>query len=122
MRSYKICVILTFLACLFLLVPVSAEGPGQNELGARLSGNAFSGTYIRAGTPYTMRFDSDGSLSDSAGRSGRWWINDQQDYCRVWRNGPMADIETCMQVIIHNQRVAFYSGDDMLLEGELVSQ
>lgn len=93
---------------------------GDPELAARLNGAMFSGIYLRAGTPYTMTFGADGSLVDSAGREGRWWTSEGGQYCREWTSGPMAGVTTCMQMIFHLDRVAIYSGDEKVLEGELI--
>ncbi len=102
------------------LAQADASSSAANELKTTLSGATFSGTYLRAGTPYTMAFGEDGRLSDSAGREGRWWVDESGDYCREWETGPMAGVTTCMEVIIHMGRVAIYSGDEKMLEGELV--
>lgn len=103
-----------------LTAQAQAQDSDPDELQLRLTGSVFKGTYIRAGTPYTMQFGADGVLTDSAGRTGRWWVKNQQNYCRQWQDGPMAGVETCMEVVIHNQRIAIFNEDDMVLEGELV--
>lgn len=100
--------------------PLHAQPEAAASLGERLAGSSFKGIYVRAGTQYSMEFGRDGNLSDSAGRSGRWWVDDQGLYCREWADGPMAGVETCMEVIFHLGRVAIYSGDDKVLEGEIV--
>ena len=102
------------------VAPLHAQSDEAETLSDRLAGASFQGIYIRAGTPYTMQFGRDGNLSDSAGRSGRWWVDDEGMYCREWQDGPMAGVETCMDVIFHLGRVAIYSGDDKVLEGEIV--
>lgn len=100
--------------------PLHARSDASETLRERLAGANFTGVYLRAGTPYSMDFGRDGSLGDSAGRSGRWWISEQGQYCREWQDGPMAGIETCMEVVFHLDRVAIYSGEDKVLEGEIL--
>jgi len=97
------------------------HAPAQSELASRLAGAVFTGVYLRAGTPYRMDFGVDGTLTDSAGREGRWWVNEAEEYCREWTSGPMAGVTTCMEVIVHLGRVAIFSGDEKVLEGELIT-
>lgn len=118
MNSMKCISIAAFSVCTAFAALVHAEE--ANPLALSLSGSVFKGVYIRAGTPYTLQFGADGGLTDSAGRSGRWWVQDSQHYCRIWQDGPMAGVETCMEVVIHNQRIAIYSENDKVLEGELI--
>jgi hypothetical protein len=120
MKTSQLYIVL-FASSLILVAPsLHAQAEQTQTLGERLAGASFQGLYIRAGTPYTMDFGRDGSLSDSAGRTGRWWIDDQGQYCREWQDGPMAGVETCMEVIFHLGKVAIYSGEDKVLEGEIV--
>lgn len=95
-----------------------ASGP-KAELEAALGGAVFTGTYTRDGSPYVLQFGTDGSLKDNRERTGRWWANDQGEYCREWANGPMAGTSACLEVLIHGKRMAVYSGDEKVLAGEL---
>ena len=120
MKSLKTLMLVVTGAIAFGSAPLHAETELAMSLESRLAGATFQGIYIRAGTPYTMNFGRDGSLADSAGRTGRWWVDDEGQYCREWADGPMAGVETCMEVIFHLGKVAIYSGDDKVLEGEIV--
>ncbi len=120
MKSLKTLLLLATIATAFGSAALHAEADAPTSLETRLAGATFKGIYIRAGTPYTLDFGRDGSLSDSAGRTGRWWVDDAGEYCREWKDGPMAGVETCMEVIFHLGKVAIYSGDDKVLEGEII--
>ncbi|MGF1547558.1 MAG: hypothetical protein ACFCUG_09530 [Thiotrichales bacterium] len=109
-------------ALLALAAPLSAQtaGDAQAMLTESLAGATFSGTYLRAGSPYSMNFHADGRLSDSAKRSGRWWVDEAGDYCREWTDGPMAGVPACMKWVVNAGRVEIFSGADKVLEGELI--
>lgn len=92
----------------------------HSELAQRLSGAVFTGVYLRAGTSYRMDFGADGRLTDSAGREGRWWVDEAQQYCREWTSGPMSGVTTCMEMVVHGDRVAIFSEGEKVLEGELI--
>jgi hypothetical protein len=90
------------------------------EIEAALTGAAFSGSYVRDGSPYTLHFDADGKLTDNRGGEGRWWVNDEGEYCREWSTGPLAGSNACLEVLIHGKRMAVYSGNERVLDGMLV--
>lgn len=91
----------------------------QAELKEKLSGATFIGTYLRDGSPYVMEFGADGQLRDNRQRSGRWWINEKGEYCREWTSGPHSGSASCLEILVHGARMALYSGNERLMDGEL---
>lgn len=92
----------------------------KTDLEAALTGAAFSGNYVRDGSPYSLHFGADGMLQDNRGNEGRWWVNGEGEYCREWSTGPLAGSDACMEVLIHGRRMAVYSGDERVLNGMIV--
>lgn len=121
MKFRKLSILTAAVSLILVATPLHAQPAEAESLSERLAGATFQGIYIRAGTPYTLNFGRDGSLTDSAGRTGRWWVNDEGDYCREWEDGPMAGVETCMEMIFHLNKVAIYSDEDKVLEGEIIT-
>ena len=54
-----------------------------------LKGATLIGIYLRTETAYTLKFGTDGSLTDTSGAKARWWIDDQGRYCREWLDGKL---------------------------------
>ncbi len=100
----------------------TAAGPAAqgSPMAQRLSGRVFVGTYMRDGSPYVLDFRADGTLTDNRNAKGRWWIDDNGDYCREWETGPLAGNSGCYEILVHGARVAIYAGDDKVLDGELI--
>lgn len=90
------------------------------EVEAALSGSVFTGTYARDNSPYVLEFGADGTLKDNRAGEGRWWVNDDGEYCREWSTGPLAGTSACLEVIVHGKRMAVYSGNDKVLDGAIV--
>ena len=121
MRCHRSLAVAAATVCLMAL-PLSAQTANEAKarLTASLAGATFAGTYLRAGTPYSMNFHADGRLSDSAKRNGRWWVDEGGNYCREWTDGPMAGVPACMKWVVNAGRVEIFSGEDKVLEGELI--
>lgn len=130
MQSGKILGLTGVMACCLAGAAIAAEpadgydaeqaGTYQAEIKKALTGAAFSGVYVRDNSPYTLHFDADGKLTDNRGGVGRWWVSDKGEYCREWTAGPVAGSNACMEILIHGERMAVYSGDDRVLDGMIV--
>jgi hypothetical protein len=89
------------------------------EIEKALTGAVFTGTYARDNSPYVLQFGEDGTLTDNRNSEGRWWVSDQGEYCREWSTGPLAGTSACLEVLVHGKRMAVYSGNDKVLDGQL---
>ena len=84
-----------------------------------LSGATLVGIYLRTETAYTLKFGTDGSLTDTTGAKARWWIDDQGRYCREWLDGKLAGNKGCMNIEFEDGQVALYSEGRKVVEGIL---
>lgn len=89
---------------------------------ALLKGYKLEGTYLRSNTPITLNFKIDGTLENQRGEQGRWWINQQGQYCRVWSTGRLKGHWTCLDVAKQGDGIAIYSNDKKVAEGTLVRE
>ena len=84
-----------------------------------LSGATLVGIYLRTETAYTLKFGTDGSLTDTTGAKARWWIDEQGHYCREWLDGKLAGNKGCMNIEFEDGQVALYSEGRKVVEGIL---
>lgn len=102
---------------------VSASALAQNfitdkaEVEKLLTGATFIGVYLRTEAAYTLKFGSDGTLTDSSGAKARWWVDDQARYCREWLDGKLKGNTGCMNVEFEDGQVALYSEGRKVVEG-----
>ncbi|MER2552650.1 MAG: hypothetical protein ABTQ28_05215, partial [Thauera sp.] len=59
------------------------------QLEKLLTGATFIGVYLRTEAAYTLKFGTDGTLTDTTGAKARWWVDDQARYCREWLDGKL---------------------------------
>ena len=90
------------------------------ETHALLKGYKLEGTYLRSGTPITLDFRIDGTLVNQRNELGRWWVNQQGQYCRVWSTGRLKGHWTCLDIAKEGNGIAIYSKDKKVAEGVLV--
>ena len=90
------------------------------EVHALLNGNRLDGTYLRTNTPYSLRFLIDGTVENQNGERGRWWVNQQGQYCRVWATGRLKGNLACLDLAREGEQIAIYSSENKVAEGVLV--
>ena len=91
----------------------------QLQLEQLLSGAKLEGIYLRTRSSYTLIFDADGSLKNQRGETGRWWVNPQGQYCRLWETGKLKGHQACLDLIVESEGVSIYSRGKRVAEGEL---
>ena len=84
-----------------------------------LKGATLIGIYLRTESAYTLKFGTDGSLTDTTGAKARWWVDDQGRYCREWLDGKLAGNKGCMNIEFEDGQVALYSEGRKVVEGIL---
>ena len=89
---------------------------------ALLKGYKLEGTYLRTNTPITLSFKIDGTLVNQRGELGRWWVNQQGQYCRVWSTGRLKGHWTCLDLAKEGEKITIYSRDKKVAEGVLVPE
>ena len=82
-----------------------------------LTGATFIGVYLRTESAYTLKFGTDGTLTDTTGAKARWWVDDQARYCREWLDGKLKGNTGCMNVELEDGQVALYSDGTKVVEG-----
>ena len=82
-----------------------------------LTGATFIGVYLRTESAYTLKFGTDGTLTDTTGAKARWWVDDQARYCREWLDGTLKGNTGCMNVELEDGQVALYSDGKKVVEG-----
>ena len=82
-----------------------------------LTGATFIGVYLRTESAYTLKFGTDGTLTDTTGAKARWWVDDQARYCREWLDGKLKGNTGCMNVELEDGQVALYSEGKKVVEG-----
>lgn len=87
-----------------------------------LNGKRLEGLYLRTQSAYSLSFRKDGSLVDQEGAQGRWWVNEQGQYCRKWETGKLQGHEACLDLALEGEKIAIYSGDKKVAEGALVAE
>lgn len=87
------------------------------EVEKLLSGSTFIGVYLRTESAYTLKFGSDGTLTDASGAKARWWVDEQGRYCREWLDGKLKGNTGCMNVQLEDGQVALYSEGRKAVEG-----
>ena len=92
------------------------------EVEKLLTGATFIGVYLRTETAYTLKFGTDGTLTDTTGAKARWWVDEQGRYCREWLDGKLKGNTGCMNVELEDGQVALYSEGKKVVEGIIVDQ
>ena len=92
------------------------------EVEKLLTGATFIGVYLRSETAYTLKFGTDGTLTDTTGAKARWWVDEQGRYCREWLDGKLKGNTGCMNVELEDGQVALYSEGKKVVEGIIVDQ
>ncbi len=87
------------------------------EVEKLLTGATFIGVYLRTESAYTLKFGSDGTLTDATGARARWWVDDQARYCREWLDGKLKGNTGCMNVELEDGQLALYSEGKKVVEG-----
>ena len=87
------------------------------EVEKLLTGATFIGVYLRTESAYTLKFGTDGTLTDTTGAKARWWVDDQARYCREWLDGKLKGNTGCMNVELEDGQVALYSDGKKVVEG-----
>jgi len=111
------------LAMALALSTMSASAMAQNfvtskaEVEQLLSGAIFIGVYLRTESAYTLKFGTDGTLTDTTGAKARWWVDDEARYCREWLDGKLKGNTGCMNVELEDGQVALYSEGKKVVEG-----
>ena len=82
-----------------------------------LTGATFIGVYLRTESAYTLKFGTDGTLTDTTGAKARWWVDDQARYCREWLDGKLKGNTGCRNVELEDGQVALYSDGKKVVEG-----
>lgn len=84
-----------------------------------LSGATLVGIYLRTESVYTLKFGTDGTLTDTSGAKARWWVDEQGRYCREWLDGKLGGNKGCMNIEFEDGQVALYSDGRKVVEGKL---
>lgn len=92
------------------------------EVEKLLTGATFIGVYLRTESAYTLKFGTDGTLTDTTGAKARWSVNAQGRYCREWLDGKLKGNTGCMNVELEDGQVALYSEGKKVVEGIIVDQ
>lgn len=92
------------------------------EVEKLLTGATFIGVYLRTESAYTLKFGTDGTLTDTTGAKARWWVDQQGRYCREWLDGKLKGNTGCMNVELEDGQVALYSEGKKVVEGIIVDQ
>ncbi len=82
---------------------------GQAQVTTLIKGKVLHGTYLRTGSAYSLRFGSDGTLVNQREETGKWWVNEQGQYCREWNTGRLSGNRACMHIALEQEKIAFYS-------------
>lgn len=94
----------------------------QAKTTALLSGTLLKGIYLRTNSPYSLQFNSDGTLVNQRGEQGNWWVNEQGQYCRKWSSGRMQGHQACLDLAIEDDQLVIYSSDKKVAAGTLSRQ
>ena len=92
------------------------------EVEKLLTGATFIGVYLRTETAYTLKFGTDGTLTDTTGAKARWWVDEQGRYCREWLDGKLKGNTGCMNVELKDGQVALYSDGKKVVEGIIAGE
>ena len=92
------------------------------EVEKLLTGATFIGVYLRSETAYTLKFGTDGTLTDTTGAKARWWVDEQGRYCREWLDGKLKGNTGCMNVELEDGQVALYSDGKKVVEGIIAGE
>lgn len=90
------------------------------EVHLLLNEHRMEGTYLRTNTPYSLNFLMDGTVVNQKGERGRWWVNQQGQYCRVWATGRLKGNYACLDLTRDGDRIAIYSRDRKVAEGVMI--
>ena len=90
------------------------------QVHALLNGSTLEGIYLRRNTAYTLIFHSDGTVVNQRDERGRWWVNQQGQYCRVWNTGRLKGNSSCMDLAREGGQIAIDSRDKRVAEGVLL--
>lgn len=113
------------LVAVVALSAVSGAAMAQNFISSKaeaeqlLSGSTLVGIYLRTESVYTLKFGTDGTLTDTSGAKARWWVDEQGRYCREWLDGKLAGNKGCMNIEFEDGQVALYSDGRKVVEGKL---
>lgn len=92
------------------------------EVKTLLSGKRLQGVYLRTQSTYSLGFHPDGGLVDQDGERGRWWVNEQGQYCRKWESGRLTGHEACLDLVREGDKLAIYSSGKRVAEGSLAAE
>jgi len=92
---------------------------GQAEVNTLINGKVLQGTYLRTGSAYSLQFSKDGTLINQREETGKWWVNEQGQYCREWNTGRLSGNKACMHIALEQEKIAFYSRGKRVAVGVL---
>ncbi|MET0087938.1 MAG: hypothetical protein ABW082_15640 [Sedimenticola sp.] len=120
-RSSRILPSLVLALC---AVQLNAGGFMDNpaEVTAMLTGKQLQGTYLRTQSPYSLHFKADGTLVNQRDEKGKWWINEQGQYCREWFTGRLTGNRSCMNLAMEDGVLVFYSKQKRVATGNLSAE
>ncbi|MCW9025439.1 MAG: hypothetical protein OQK73_12275 [Gammaproteobacteria bacterium] len=91
----------------------------KSEVSSLLSGQKLNGTYLRTQSAYSLDFHKEGRLVNQKGEQGRWWVNEQGQYCRQWETGRLKGHQTCLDLAREDKKIAIYSKGKRVAVGSL---
>lgn len=112
-------ILISFMAITFIASTASAADylRGYEQVHTLLNGSRLEGIYLRRNTPYTLTFHTDGTIVNQRDERGRWWVNQQGQYCRTWETGRLKGNSSCMDLAREGEQFAFYSRDKRVATG-----
>ena len=116
--------LLSFATALILATPINAAEYLRDQAKTQqlISGAKLEGVYLRSQSPYSLEFRQDGILVNQRGAQGRWWVNEQGQYCRKWETGKLKGHEACLDIATEGDKVVIYSNGKRVAEGSLARQ
>jgi hypothetical protein len=111
------------LSCVLAVTPALSADFLQDpvEVEALLKGATLEGVYLRSQAAYRLEFKSDGRLVGSDGE-GRWWVNEQGQYCREWLSGRLQGNQACLDLTCEGDGLGIYSQGRKVAEGRLLRE
>ena len=119
MRAF---VLIPIMAMSFIVSTASAADYLRDyvQVHALLNASRLEGIYLRTNTPYSLSFLTDGTVVNQKGERGRWWVNQQGQYCRVWATGRLKGNLACLDLTREGEKIAIFSKEKKVAEGVLI--
>jgi hypothetical protein len=115
-------ILIPIMAMSFIAATASAADylSDYKEVHELLNDSRLEGIYLRTNTPYSLSFLIDGTVVNQKGERGRWWVNQQGQYCRVWATGRLKGNLACLDLAREGEQIAIYSKEKKVAEGVLI--